>query len=79
MLTASKEMADYFEASVKLFNQPKTVSNWVMGELTRELNNTGTTVGASPVSPDRLVTLLQMVEQGDDQFESRARDLPGTL
>ena len=64
VLTASKGVADYFEACVKLFNQPKTVSNWVMGELTRELNNSGTDVSASPVAPDRLVGLLQMVEQG---------------
>jgi aspartyl-tRNA(Asn)/glutamyl-tRNA(Gln) amidotransferase subunit B len=64
VLTASKGIADYFEACVALFNQPKTVSNWVMGELTRELNNSGTEVSASPVSPDRLVSLLQMVEKG---------------
>jgi aspartyl-tRNA(Asn)/glutamyl-tRNA(Gln) amidotransferase subunit B len=57
-------MADYFEAGVKLFNQPKTVSNWVMGELTRELNNSGTDVSASPVSPERLAGLLQMVDAG---------------
>jgi aspartyl-tRNA(Asn)/glutamyl-tRNA(Gln) amidotransferase subunit B len=49
---------------VKLFNQPKTVSNWVMGELTRELNNSGTDVGASPVTPERLVGLLELVEKG---------------
>jgi aspartyl-tRNA(Asn)/glutamyl-tRNA(Gln) amidotransferase subunit B len=64
VLTASKGIADYFEACAALFNQPKTVSNWVMGELTRELNNSGTEVSASPVSPDRLVSLLQMVEKG---------------
>ncbi|TKS60107.1 MAG: aspartyl/glutamyl-tRNA amidotransferase subunit B [Nitrospira sp.] len=64
VLTASKGIADYFESCVKLFNQPKTVSNWVMGELTRELNNSGTDVSASPVSPERLVSLLQMVDKG---------------
>jgi aspartyl-tRNA(Asn)/glutamyl-tRNA(Gln) amidotransferase subunit B len=64
VLTASKGMADYFESCVKLFNQPKTVSNWVMGELMRELNNSGTDVSASPVSPERLVSLLQMVDKG---------------
>ena len=64
VLTASKGIAEYFEASVKLFDQPKTVSNWVMGELTRELNHSGTPVSASPVSPDRLVSLLQMVDKG---------------
>lgn len=64
VLTAAKDVAEYFEASVKLFPQPKTVSNWVMGELTRELNNTGTAVGASPVPPERLAALLHMVENG---------------
>lgn len=64
VLTASKGIADYFEACAKLFNQPKTVSNWVMGELTRELNNSATDVSASPVSPERLVSLLQMVDKG---------------
>ncbi len=64
VLTASKTVADYFEACVKLFNQPKTVSNWVMGELTRELKNAGTDPSASPVSPERLVGLLRLVEQG---------------
>jgi aspartyl-tRNA(Asn)/glutamyl-tRNA(Gln) amidotransferase subunit B len=74
VLTASKDMADYFEAATQLFNQPKTVSNWVMGELTRELNNSGTTVAASPVSPHRLVTLLEMVEKGTISLKV-ARDI----
>ena len=78
-LTASTGMAEYFETCVKLLLtgtvranarvlgaslQAKTVSNWVMGELTRELNNSGIDVSASPVSPERLVSLLQLVEQG---------------
>lgn len=64
VLTASRPLADYFEACVKLFGQPKTVSNWVMGELLRELNNAGLSADASPVSPERLVSLLQLVEKG---------------
>jgi len=74
VLTASKGLADYFETSVKLFNQPKTVSNWVMGELTRELNNSGTDVSASPVSPERLMSLLQMVDRGTISLKV-ARDI----
>jgi aspartyl-tRNA(Asn)/glutamyl-tRNA(Gln) amidotransferase subunit B len=64
VLTASRPLADYFEACVKLFHQPKTVSNWVMGELLRELNNSGTVVSESPVSPERLVSLLKLVDDG---------------
>lgn len=64
VITASKGMADYFEACLKQFKEPKTVSNWVMGELTRELNNSGIDITASPVSPERLVDLLTMVDKG---------------
>jgi aspartyl-tRNA(Asn)/glutamyl-tRNA(Gln) amidotransferase subunit B len=64
VLTSSRPLADYFEACVKLFPQAKTVSNWVMGELLRELNNSGTAVADSPVSPERLVALLTLVDQG---------------
>ncbi|MGE3977628.1 MAG: Asp-tRNA(Asn)/Glu-tRNA(Gln) amidotransferase subunit GatB [Nitrospira sp.] len=64
ILTASKGMADYFEVCAKQFNQPKTVSNWVMGELIRELNNSKTDISASPITPERLVSLLWMVDKG---------------
>jgi aspartyl-tRNA(Asn)/glutamyl-tRNA(Gln) amidotransferase subunit B len=64
VLTSSKALAEYFENCVKLFNQPKTVSNWVMGELLRELGNSGTTAENSPVSPEKLVSLLELVEAG---------------
>jgi aspartyl-tRNA(Asn)/glutamyl-tRNA(Gln) amidotransferase subunit B len=74
VLIASKGVADYFEACVKLFAQPKTVSNWVMGELARELNNSGTDISASPVPPERLVTLLQLVDQGTISLKV-ARDI----
>ena len=74
VLTATRDVAEYFEASVKLFPQPKTVSNWVMGELTRELNDTGMAIGASPVSPERLAALLRMVEQGTVSLKV-ARDI----
>ncbi len=37
VLTATKQMADYFEAAVTLHNQPKSVSNWIMGDIMRSL------------------------------------------
>ena len=74
VLTVTKDVAEYFEATVKLFPQPKTVSNWVMGELTRELNNTGTAAAASPVSSERLAGLLRLVENGTVSLKV-ARDI----
>jgi aspartyl-tRNA(Asn)/glutamyl-tRNA(Gln) amidotransferase subunit B len=64
VLTTSRPLADYFEACVRLFDQPKTVSNWVMGELLRELNTSNTPVATSPVSPKQLVSLLRLVDEG---------------
>jgi aspartyl-tRNA(Asn)/glutamyl-tRNA(Gln) amidotransferase subunit B len=74
ILTDSKGLADYFESCVTLFPHPKTVSNWVMGELLRELNATGTPPEASQVSPERLVQLLHLVEAGTVSLKA-ARDL----
>ncbi|WHZ20963.1 MAG: Asp-tRNA(Asn)/Glu-tRNA(Gln) amidotransferase GatCAB subunit B [Nitrospira sp.] len=64
VLTSSKALSIYFEACVKLYPHPKTVSNWVMGELLRELNQAGIEADASPVPPERLVELLTLVGQG---------------
>ena len=74
VVTSSRHLANYFETCVKLFNQPKTVSNWVMGELLRELNHSGTPVAASPVNPERLVSLLKLVDNGTISLKV-ARDL----
>ncbi len=63
VLTSVRPLADYFETCVGLFPHPKIVSNWVMGELLRELNTTETSAEVSPVSPERLVNLLQLVEK----------------
>ncbi len=74
VLIASKPLADYFEACVRLFDQPKTVSNWVMGELRRELNASQTPVECSPVTPERLASLLLLVDNGTVSLKA-ARDL----
>jgi len=64
VLTSSRSLADYFEACVPLFPNTKTISNWVMGELLRELNATETSPEEAPVTPQRLTDLLQLVENG---------------
>jgi len=74
ILTNSKGLADYFEACVKEFPHPKTVSNWVTGELLRELNLSSTEPESSPVSPERLCELLQLVDSGTVSLKA-AREL----
>ncbi len=61
VLTSSRALADYFEACVRLFAEPKFVSNFMMSEFLRALHQSGATVESSPVSPERLVGLLKLV------------------
>ncbi len=61
VLTSSRALADYFEACVELFAEPKLIGNFLMSEFLRELHQSGTTVESSTVSPERLVGLLQLV------------------
>ena len=63
-LTQSRELADYFEATVKAGAPPKLASNWIMGELARKLNESDSDIGAAPVTPDRLAGLIALIENG---------------
>src|SRR5678815_623046 len=40
-LVADKSLAEYFETTARLSLNPKLSANWVLGELLRELNNSG--------------------------------------
>jgi len=63
-LTQSRALADYFEAAVRAGAPPKAASNWMMGELTRALKDSGRDIGAAPVSPERLAGLVMLIEKG---------------
>ena len=64
VLTASKALADYYERCVELFPEPKQVSNWVMGELLRLLNEAGKEPEDCPVPPEGLAELLGLIKDG---------------
>lgn len=64
VLITSKALGDYFETSVKLFDQPKIISNWIMGDLLRELKNDGKEIEECPVTPERLTDLLKLIDDG---------------
>jgi aspartyl-tRNA(Asn)/glutamyl-tRNA(Gln) amidotransferase subunit B len=63
-LTASKDLADYFEACVEGHPRPKTVGNWIMVELTRELKRDDREIEACPVRPAQLAALLNLMQDG---------------
>jgi aspartyl-tRNA(Asn)/glutamyl-tRNA(Gln) amidotransferase subunit B len=84
VLTADPALAAWFEAAVAAFPQPKTVSNWVMGELLRLLRDAGAAVRDCPVPPGELAALLRAVDDGTitraqakGAFEAMFRDGKG--
>ena len=64
MLTQSRALAAYFEEATKLSDQPKVVSNWMMGELMRLLNAEGKEIEDCPIKPDRLAGMIKMISDG---------------
>ncbi|HET6466638.1 MAG TPA: Asp-tRNA(Asn)/Glu-tRNA(Gln) amidotransferase subunit GatB [Nitrospiria bacterium] len=64
VLTTSKDLARYFEVCVEAYPQPKTVSNWIMTELLRELKAGGRQIADCPIPPDRFAGLLKMIDNG---------------
>jgi len=62
VLTASRELADYYEQVVEAGpDDPKLAANWVMGELAGALNKAGLDITRSPVPPERLAGLLARI------------------
>ena len=64
VLTSSRELANYFEKCTSLFSKPKIISNWIMGDLLRELNKGNQVISECPVSPGALVSLLKLIDEG---------------
>ena len=63
-LTQSREVAAYFEAATKACGQPKLVSNWIMGELSRRLNAAEIGISACPVTAAQLAQLISRIQDG---------------
>jgi aspartyl-tRNA(Asn)/glutamyl-tRNA(Gln) amidotransferase subunit B len=64
VLTASRQLADYYEEILAAGAQPKIAANWVMGEVTRGLNDSGLDISTCPVSPQMLAELLALIDKG---------------
>ena len=62
-LTASQEMATYFELTVSLAGKAnaKPCANWVMGDLAARLGKEGKELAESPVSATQLAGLIQRI------------------
>ncbi len=63
VITADKEIANYFEQVAKK-SDPKLAANWITSELFGKLNKTDITIEQSPISADNLSALLEIIADG---------------
>jgi len=85
-LTSSKATAAYYEAVVAKAGaaQAKTAANWVMGDVSAQLNREALDIADSPVSAAQLVRhpgrseilVVLMREEEEDAFATHAHDVP---
>lgn len=63
IITDSKALADLFEATTAICNQPKKVSNWLMGETLRLMKERSVDADKLVFSPKHLAMLIELVEK----------------
>jgi len=62
VLISSRTLADYFEECVRLYPNPKTVSNWITTEILSYLNENKISTEKISLEPKRLVRLLELLD-----------------
>lgn len=64
MYTSHKPLGDYFKQAADLYTDKRVISNWIKGELLGYLSKERIAIENSPVSPENLVGLLNLIDQG---------------
>ena len=64
VITASRQMAEYFDAVIADGADAKLAANWMMGDLAKNLNAEGKTIEDSPVDAKRLGDMIQLISKG---------------
>lgn len=63
-LTSDRDTAEYFETTARITANPKLSANWILGDLTREMNASGKAITDSLVTAEDLAQLIATVEDG---------------
>ncbi len=64
ILIEEKTFADFFEATVNYYNNPKAISNFMLTEVLRYLNRDSKDISETKLTPENLAKLLKLVEKG---------------
>lgn len=65
LLTATPSLAQYFEECAKASKNPRASANWIMGDLTYALKSSGKDIEDSPIAPNDLAALIQIIDSGE--------------
>jgi aspartyl-tRNA(Asn)/glutamyl-tRNA(Gln) amidotransferase subunit B len=65
VLTSQRRLADYYEKTVQSCRSPKAASNWIMGDLLRDLKEFNLEIRNSPVLPEQLAELITLIDSGE--------------
>lgn len=76
VLVSDKALADFFEEAVKLYDNPKEISNWMMGDLLRNLNENNFELQECKITPNSLVEMIKLIEDGTISGKIGKRVLP---
>jgi aspartyl-tRNA(Asn)/glutamyl-tRNA(Gln) amidotransferase subunit B len=63
-IVSDKPLADWYEAVLKIYDEPKKVASWVVVEINRELQEQHLGVDELKVSPTGLAELLRLLDAG---------------
>lgn len=64
VLTATKQLSEFFENTTKLYPKPKIVSNWIMTEVLGILSKENIEITQSKLTPTHLASMLQLIDKG---------------
>ncbi|MBI4682606.1 MAG: Asp-tRNA(Asn)/Glu-tRNA(Gln) amidotransferase subunit GatB [Nitrospirae bacterium] len=64
LLTSEKAVAEWFEEAVKSGGAPKSVGNWMMGDLMKLLNEENRQIEECMLKPKQLVDMLSLIDKG---------------
>jgi len=64
VLTTSRELGDYFEATAAASGNAKASSNWIMGALTAKMNDLGIDITEVPLKPAALAAFIRLIDAG---------------
>ncbi len=65
VLVADRDRAEFFELSVKHYpKNPKSIANWIINELLGKLNEAGIEISESPVKPEHIAQIVELIDSG---------------